>query len=210
MLYIIIELCTDFVLQDVKVCGKTKVEITPTSTQSLDWEDYGLKLYPQKDCLPASMDKVAVTILASIAGQYTFPEDLHLVSAVFWFHCQPNCTFTKPIKVQMEHCANTNDVTKLMFVRTSSSLPYAFKQLKGGLFSSKDHYGTIELNQFCGTGVCLKGSNERKYYASLFFLGPQNLTVPNEIHLPLTWYTPAHIKVSHSIKLPKLNVLLIL
>ena len=195
--FYIIELRTDldFELQDVKVCGKMKVEITPSSTQPLDWEEYGLKLHPQKDCLPAGMDKVTITILASIAGRYTFPEDFYLVSTVFWLHCQPACVFTKSIKVQMEHCANTNDFTKLMFVRASSSLPYTFKQLKGGLFSSKDSYGTIELNQFCGMGMCLKGSNGRKYHASLYYLGQQ--IVPDEIHLPLTWYTRAHIKVSY-------------
>ena len=157
-----------------------------------------MKVYPQKDCLPAGVDKVTITILAYTAGQYVFPEDIHLVSSVFWFRCLPNCSFTKPITVQLEHCANINDLTKLTFVRAStSSFPYTFKQLEGGRFLSQDHrdYGTIELSQFCGMGVCQEGSiSERKYYASLLYLGQQ--IVPDSIHIALTWNDAGHITVS--------------
>ena len=188
-------------LQNVEVCGGRIVHITSSSTQPLDLElerCYGLKLYPQKGCLPAGVDKVTITILVSTAGQYIFPDNCHLVSSVVWLRCLPNCAFTKPIKFQMEHCANTSDFTKLIFVRAStSSLPYSFKQLEGGQFFTKDHnnYGTIELSRFCGMGMCLEGSSaERIYYASLLYLGQQ--TVPNDIHVAMTWNVPGHITVS--------------
>ena len=127
----------DFVLRDVEICDRKTFEITPSSTESLEWEEYGLKFYPRKDCLPAGVDKITVDILASIAGRYIFPEDCHLISSVFWLRYQPNRTFAKPIKLQMEHCANTDDLTKLTFVRAStSSLPYSFKELEGVNFSS--------------------------------------------------------------------------
>ena len=188
----------DFVLQDVEVCDRRIFEITPSSTEPLEWEEYGLTLYPQKDCLPADVDKVTVTILASIAGQYVFPEGCHLVSSVFWLRCLPNCAFAKPIKIQMEHCANANDLTKLTFVKAStSSYPYSFKQLEGGLFFSKDDrdYGIIGLSQFCGLTVGQKGSSERKYYGILFHLGPQ--IIPDKIHIALTWNEIGHITVSY-------------
>ena len=188
----------DFVLQDVEVCDRRTFEIIPNSTELLEWKEYGLILHPQKDCLPADVDKVTVTIVASIAGQYIFPEGCHLVSSVFWLRCLPNCAFAKPIKIQMEHCANTNDLTKLTFVRAStSSHPYIFKQLEGGLFFSKGHrdYGIIELSQFCGLTVGQRGSSERKYYGILFHLGPQ--IIPDKIHIALTWNEIGHITVSY-------------
>ena len=190
-------------LQDVEVCDRKTFEITPSSTEPLEWEEYGLKLYPQKDCLPPGVDKVSIDILASIAGQYVFPEDCHLISSVFWLRCQPNRTFAKPIKLQMEHCANTDDLTKLTFVRAStSSLPYSFKELEGGQFfisdckDHKDHrdYGTIELSQFCGVTTCQKGSNEQIYYAGLFFRGKKS--VPDNIHIAVTWNESGHLRVS--------------
>ena len=194
----------DFVLQDVEVCGTTTVEITPSSTQPREWKEYGLKLYPQEDSLPDGVDKVTITILASIVGRYQFPENFYPISAVFWLHCQPNCTFTKPIKIQMEHCANSNNTTKLRFARASTfraqkELPYTFKQLDDGRFYSQDRYGTIELNQFCGLGVVQKDSNERRYYGILFHLGQQTRlqqTIPDQIHIALTWNDPAHVTVS--------------
>ena len=201
----ILQLIERFVVQNVEGCDRRTFEIIPSSTEPLEWEEYGLKLHPQKDCLPPGVDKISITTQASIiAGQYEFPEEFHLISSIFWFHCQPNCTFAKPIKLQMEHCANTDDLTKLTFVRASaSSLPCRFKQLEGGQFfirnykDHKDHrdYGTIELSQFCGITACQKGSNDRKYYASLFYLGSQ--IIPDKIHIPLTWNECGHITVSY-------------
>lgn len=188
----------EFVLQDVEVCGKKTFKITPSSIEPLEWEEYGLKVYPQKDCLPPGVDKVSVDILASIAGQYVFPEDCYLISSVFWLRCQPNRTFAKPIKLQMEHCANTNDLTNLTFVRAStSSIPYSFKQIEGGqFFIGKNHrdHGTIELSQFCGVAMCQMRSNDRKYCAYLYFLGQQN--IPDDIHIALTCNEPGHVEVS--------------
>ena len=198
----------EFVLQDVEVCARREFEITPSSTEPFEWKEYGLKLYPQKDCLPPGVDMITVTILSSIAGQYVFAEGCHLVSCVFWFRCLPNCAFAKPLKLQMEHCANTNDLTNLTFVRASSSLsPYSFKQLEGGHFFSKGHRdcGTIELSQFCGVAVA--GPNERKYYASLFYLGSQ--IIPDKIHIALTWNEPGHITVRY-IHYPYLPAIIIL
>ena len=144
------------------------------------------------------MDKVTITILASIAGQYAFPEGFHLISAIFWLRCLPYCAFTKPIKIQIEHCANSDSITDLTFTRAICSqkqLPYTFKQLEGGLFS--DGNGTIDLNRFSGLAVCQQGSNDRKYYASQFYLGQQ--VIPDKIHIALMWNTRTHIAVSYSI-----------
>ena len=197
----------EIVLQDVEVCDRRTFEIIQSSTEPLEWEEYGLILYPQKDCLPPGVDKVTVNILASIAGRYVLPDGYHLVSSVFWLHCLPNCTFVKPIKLQMEHCANTNDPANLSFVKAStSSLPYSFKQLEGGQFFIKSDgidYGTIELSQFCGVTVGQKGSNDRKYYGILFYLDSQT------IHIALTWNESGHITVSYTSNLLTLILIIL-
>ena len=65
----------------VEVCGETTVVVTNVP-QSYAWAGYGLKLHIPKGSLPVGMEQCTINIKASLAGQYEFPENTHLVSAV--------------------------------------------------------------------------------------------------------------------------------
>ena len=165
--------------------------------QTLFLKAYGLKLHIPEGSLPANVKQCTIKIQISLAGQYEFPENNHLVSAVYWLRCEPSSTFAKPISLEIQHCARQENISKLSFVRafcSQGSLPYTFNQLSGGSFTSKSSYGVIELKSFSGVAAVQEGSQEREYIAKLFYLNP---TISNyEIHLVVTWNIEAHLSVS--------------
>ena len=177
-----------------EVCGETSIVVT-NNPQSFIWEGFGLKLHIPKGCLPVDMPQCIIHIQASLAGQYEFPENSHLVSAVFWLRCEPRCKFIEALTLELDHCAKLEDIDlqKLHFVRALCSqkhLPYAFEKL-GGNFNSSG--GAIELNSFSGVAITQEGSEEREYCAMLFYLIIQHQLL---IHFVVTWNTKTHLKVS--------------
>ena len=166
--------------------------------QSFAWEGYGLKLHIPQGCLPAGVKQCTININASLAGQYEFPKNTHLVSAVFWFHCEVE--FTKKITLEINHCAESGDCTKLTFVRAVHSqeqLPYTFSVL-GGDFTGHSSYGAIELQSFCGIGAVKKGSTSRRYCANLLYkeIKVDVARYVVEIYFIVIWDTKAHNNVS--------------
>ena len=185
-------------LRGVEVCGEMTVVVYSSHAQQITWEGFGLKLHIQEGSLPAGMNKVEVNIKASLAGQYEFPENSHLVSAIFWLRCEDVHEFMKPITVEIQHCAKSENVTNLnlSFVRAVCSqkqLPYTFKQLPRGNFTSHSSYGVIELNSFSGVGITQEGSEDREYCSQLFYLGQPSLC---KIHFVISWNLEAHLTVS--------------
>lgn len=164
--------------------------------QSFYWKGYGLKLYIPEGSLPAGVEQCTIKIMASLAGQYKFPEDSHLVSAMFWLRCEPSVKFTKLLSLEIQHCAKAEDVSRLSFVRavcTQEELPYTFKRLNP-VSSSSSSYGFIRLQRFSGLAITQEGSQDREYIAKLFYLNPNISTY--EIHLVVTWNVEAHLTVS--------------
>ena len=184
-------------LRGVEVCGEMTVVVNPSHAQQISWEGFGLKIHIEEGSLPPDTKQCVISIKASLAGQYEFPENSHLVSAVFWLRCEPMCKFTKPITVEMQHCARSENVANLnlKFVRANcrqKHFPYTFKQL-GGNFSSHSSYGIIELNSFSGVAITQEGSTAREYCSQLFYLGHPNIC---SIHFVVTWNLEAHLTVS--------------
>ena len=136
--------------------------------------------------------------MVSLAGQYNFPENCNLVSAIFWLRCEPKCTFERPVTLEIDHCAKRENASKLHFVRAACSqkyLPYTFQKLKEGVFNQHTSYGAIELYRFSGIGVVQEDSTEREYCAMLFYLGKTVLSHEFKIHFVVTWNTKAHLSV---------------
>ena len=178
------------------MCGQTTCVVT-NNKDVFKWEEYGLELRVCEDSLPKDMDKCKICIKASIAGQYEFPENFCLVSAVFWLRCEPMCKFSKSITMKMEHCIKSeNAPTKLSFVRTfciQKELPYTFKKI-GGCFTKAD--GTIELKGFSGLAIAAKDPSEQEYCARFFYLRQPRVT-SYEIDFVVTWNIKAHHTVSY-------------
>ena len=181
--------------------------------RQITWEGFGLKLHFHEGSLPAGMEQCTINIQASLAGQYEFPDNHHLVSAIFWLHCETVHKFTRPITVEIQHCARSENIDKLNlnFVRAVCSqkhLPYTFKQL-GGDFTSHSTYGVIELNSFSGLAVTQEGSEDREYCSRLFYmyLSQEDQIQNCEIHFVVTWNVEAYLTVSSIVQMPMQNLL---
>ena len=150
---------------------------------SFPWKHRGFKLHVPESALPEGTSKCLVNIRVSLAGQFELPKGYELVSAVYWVAASGK--FTKPVTIEVQHCAKFNKSNQLRFVHTScsqKSLPYKFKFIDGGLFSLGSKYGILSTAQFCGIAI----ANEAKpsehscqYCAQVYF------TVK---HLPDYWY----------------------
>ena len=169
--------------------------------RQITWEGFGLKLHFHEGSLPAGMEQCTINIQASLAGQYEFPDNHHLVSAIFWLRCEPTCKFEKSIGLEIQHCAKSEDATKLSFVKAVCSqkqLPYTFTDQLEGKFTSYSSYGVIELKGFSGLGVTQKGSKECEYLVNLFCKEVKGRHTPiiMEIYFVVIRNTDTHRTVS--------------
>ena len=177
------------------MCGETMFVVTK-SAQLFEWKEFGLKIHIREETLPEDVERCTVSVKASLAGQYQFPQNLHLVSAVFWLRCEPMCKFAKSVAVEIEHCAKSGNSSKLSFVRavcTQEKLPYIFNKL-GGTFADDDCYGAIETNGFSGLAATQEGPDEREYGARIYSIC-QRIT-SYKLDFVVTWNTKAHLTVS--------------
>lgn len=183
------------------MCGETQLSITNAASM-FNWCDYGLNLHIQENSLPVGTNQITLNIVASIAGCYEFPENCHLVSAVYWFRCEPLCNFEKQVTVEIQHCAKSENVSKLSIVRAVSNqekLPYTFQHLEGGQFMNHSSYGILKLSRLSGISVVQKYSEE-KYYASLLYLSQESIN--RKIHFIVTLNTEVHLSVSLDVQAP--------
>ena len=139
---------------------------------SFDWNGYGLKLHVPRDSLPAGLDSCDITVKASLSGQFEFPEDLEPVSPTFWITAPGK--FLCPITVEIQHCVITEDGTPpplLTFSTancTQADLPYEFKPLDGGAFSTHSSYGSIAVRHFSAFTATAKKGCDKRYCAQVF------------------------------------------
>ena len=155
----------------VVVCEQ-KFVIT-NEAMSLPWKDCGLVLHVPEKALPKDTSKCLVSIRVSLAGHFELPEGYELVSAVYWVAAPRK--FTKPVTLEVQHCANFNKSNQLRFVCTSCTqkhLPYKFEFMDGGLFTSGSKYGTLSTTHFSGIGAVKKvtpGEPSCRYCAQVYF-----------------------------------------
>jgi hypothetical protein len=188
-------------LPGVEECAETSVVVHSSQGQLVEWN--GLKLHIHAGSLPEGIQQCTIFIKASLAGEYEIPENTSLVSGIFWLRCKPQCTFIKPIMVEIQHCSTKRDLSKLKIVRAycnQKSLPYKFKPL-GGSFNADTFYGAIDMKGFSGIGVVDENlDSKRLYYNQLIYCSIRSQQRHNvEIHIVFTWNTDAHINVSYSL-----------
>ena len=163
--------------------------------QTFHWACYGLKVHIPQGALPAGLN-CKLLIKVGLSGQFTFPQNTSLVSAVYCIDSEPQCKFSKPLTLEMQHCAQSSQTSRLSFARCShNSPPYAFEILEGGEFSSQSAYGRIQLHSFSLIIQLLSrlpwlarifGDDDEdvKYHASLYYL--MKRVDRREIHFLIT------------------------
>ena len=158
-------------LEGVEVIAVTEFTVSAQVT-NFEWKGYGLRLHVPEGSLPSGVEKCTVNIRASLPGKFQLPEDTILLSPVFWISAP--CKSTKPVTLEIQHCALREDekvLAGLTFVSAKDSQknpPYRFKPLDGGVFTMQSAYGTIQLRHFCGIGVTGHESTPRSYYAHVY------------------------------------------
>uniref|UniRef100_A0A1X7SLH7 Uncharacterized protein n=1 Tax=Amphimedon queenslandica TaxID=400682 RepID=A0A1X7SLH7_AMPQE len=137
-------------LKGVHVAAKNSFLIHGGSTQSVNWEEYGIRItIPQGAVLPS--DTVQITIAALVGGDFIFPEDTELVSAVYAINLSK--PFLKPVKLEIQHCVSIETASHCKYLSfataPSHKAPYQFKLVNGGNFVPNGGYGSIYVSEFC-------------------------------------------------------------
>ena len=162
-------------LRGFETFAKTSFVIDSHS-QTFEWQRYGLKLHIPEGAVPAEHTECRVHIKAGFTGQFNIPDDLQLVSCVYWLSCPQK--FVKPVTLEIEHCASLQDSSQsasLQFVVAKCSqpeLPYQFRVLEKGTFVPQSSYGSIQVSQFSFFGITISRRFSRlsQYYSALFYI----------------------------------------
>ena len=146
-------------LSDVQVAGKKLFLIQGDKPQLMNWEKYGLRIGVQEESLSSS-ETVEAAVVALVGGQFQFPPNTVLVSAVYAVSLSK--PLLKRLKLEIQHCIDLTgrpdlaQYLKFAIAPVSTpSLPYKFSIVEGGEFSSNGGYGFIERKDFCL--VCILG-----------------------------------------------------
>ena len=146
-------------LSDVQVAEKKLFLIQGDKPQLMNWEEYGLRIGVQEGSLSSS-ETVEAAVVALVGGQFQFPPNTVLVSAVYAVSLSK--PLLKRLKLEIQHCIDLTgrpdlaQYLKFAIAPVSTpSLPYQFSIVEGGEFSSNGGYGFIERKDFCL--VCILG-----------------------------------------------------
>ena len=146
-------------LNDVQVAGKKLFLVQGDKPQLMNWERFGLRIGVEEDTL-LSIETVEVATAALVGGEFKFPKNTSLVSAVYAVTVS-KCLL-KPLRLEIQHCVDLtgrpglSKYLKFAIAPASTpSLPYQFRIIEGGEFSSDSRYGSIQRKEFCL--VCILG-----------------------------------------------------
>ena len=183
--------------------------IITNAEQYLSWPEFGLSLHVPENSLPEGIEQCSVSIKTRTLGDYKFPKDSHLVSAVYSIKCVPKCRFSEPVTLEIQHCAKPKNTHKLSFVRAirsdskeKTSLFHAVEtgetpEMDGILYSCfpcNASYGCIELSKFCQFGVIQRDTDERDYCVNVYY--QENDAKKFGVYFTILWNTSTHKKVS--------------
>ncbi|XP_019852230.1 PREDICTED: uncharacterized protein LOC109582078 [Amphimedon queenslandica] len=119
----------------------------------MNWEKYGLRIGVQKESLLSS-ETVEAAVVALVGGEFQFPPNTVLVSAVY------AVSLSKPLRkwliLEIQHCVHLTgqpDLSRHLKFAISPintpSLPYHFSSVEGGEFEVDSWYGSIQRKEFC-------------------------------------------------------------
>ncbi|XP_019851929.1 PREDICTED: uncharacterized protein LOC109581893 [Amphimedon queenslandica] len=144
-------------LSDVQVAEKKLFLVQGEKPQLINWEKYGLRIGVQEDTLSPT-NTVEVAVVALVGGEFVFPKNTVLVSAVYAVSVSK--PLLKPLRLEIEHCIDLRGRPGLtQFLKfaiapmSTPSLPYHFSVVQEGEFKADSWYGSIERKEFCLVSV---------------------------------------------------------
>ena len=121
------------------------------------WEGHGFELSIPEGSVDSST--ATMKIYASTKGEYQLPDNTTLVSGVYWISCPHKFTKEHPVTLKIQHCVkikHPKQLDSLSFVAakcTQKTLPYKFKIIPGGVFSTGNNIGSIQLTHFSAAAI---------------------------------------------------------
>ena len=203
-------------LRGVEVIEHTSFTYTGRA-QSFIWRRFGFKMHFPDHALPSGVNECWLHIKASLSGQFTLPEDTEVVSGIYWIASPYK--FEKFVTLEIQHCVtnpelllHASSLTFIVAKCTQEDLPYQFKILDGGVFSSNSRYGSIKLTHFSGLGTAFRSlrrpsliqrlsrrprqheSDAKSYCARLYYSSSGIHSW--EVYFAIMWNLELHITVS--------------
>ena len=176
------------------------------SERHFTWGEFGLNIHIPEKSLPEGVQVVRFQIKSTITGDFQLPQDTHLVSAIYSIRCSPKCQFTKPLTLEVQHCAKQENNHKLSFIRSTSGSSFHIIEpgenlLTENIFCSHflrhTSYGFVELDKFCKFGIVQKGTDERLYRANVY---RHEVDIRHQrLHFSIVWDSNAHNKVKDAL-----------
>ena len=140
-------------LSDVQVAERKLFLIQGDKPQLMNWEKYGLRIGAQEASL-SSTDTVELAVVALVGGQFQFPPNTVLVSAVYAVSLSK--PLLKRLILEIQHCVDLTGRPALsrhlkfaIAPVSTPSLPYQFSIVEGGEFKPDSWYGSIQRKEFC-------------------------------------------------------------
>ena len=170
-------------IRGANIVSEAKIEITPGHPMTYQWEGAGFKVHIPAGAINSEHGPVAMSIHASLSGEYELPDDHVLASGVYWITLSPPVKLAEKVTISIQHSASVMDAT-LSFIHakcTQKNLPYKFKKLPGGSFADPN-VGSIQVDHFSGFAV--SGSEISDYALCLYYI-PRRLNIW-EAHITVT------------------------
>ena len=126
---------------------------------TLDWGDYGLKMYFQQGTIHPS----EVLIKALVGGKFQFPDGMELVSALYVISFAEE--LLQPVELELQHCVCLESSVQFKYLSfiaapiEESVPPYKFEFKEGGKFTTNSQYGVIACSKFSLMGIGKKTDN---------------------------------------------------
>ena len=198
-------------LRGFETFAKTSFVIGSHS-KTFEWQRYGLKLHIPEGSVRAEHTECRVDIKAGFIGQFNIPDDLQLVSCIYWLSCPQK--FVNPVTLEIEHSASLQDSSQSSSVQfivakcSQAELPYQFRMLKKGIFVPGSSYGSIEVSQFSLFGISILKRAWRlwshSYYSTLYYI--RNNINNRDVDFVITLHLQAALAVSQYIVLCLVSV----
>ena len=120
---------------------------------TLDWGDYGFKMYFPEGTIPPSQ----VLTKALVGGKFQFSDGMELVSALYAISFPEE--YLQPVKLHIQHCVHLKSSRQFKYLSfitapiDESVPPYKFQFIEGGKFYTDSQYGMIVCSKFCIMGI---------------------------------------------------------
>ena len=154
--------------------------------QHFVWEGYGLGLHIPHNSLPDDCSHCHLKIAVSLAGNFEFPEDGVLVSAVYSFtHDLGDRELNNLVTLEMQHCATNTVLSGLRFLKANAD-SNKLEVIQGGDF--QPGYAVIEIDHFSSFGLWLKNQahfagRSLDYRAKLYYTDIEHLSFKSNFYI---------------------------